>query len=419
MSNEVEYEKSYVLSVLRHPDEPGEAPLDRLASSIPIEPEDLSSNKLAQILRLVLANAMKERATSIVLAAQAIGTDVATMMAQACEVDRAAVGYYAEQVREKSDKRYINTEMEKIRQDVRGMEPGDALDHSLSALSRISKTSDSDAVTPVDIATEHFVAWYKEYQAAMKRGDLRFSFPFKFLNDKVPYVFPGHSILITAYSKVGKSTLAQQIFDGNCNRGLHGVYFHFEDSKEVMGIRRTARYMAHEENGISAERMLKYILSSDEMALVDKVNQGIQKWMVRGTQVHCPGWTMERVIRVWRRLWLAGKADFAVIDYLNKATPTPYMLRHYGRWGSLGLAAEMLKQVAEQTGSTLILVQQEKGDGDPYGSMEAMQKFQVWIRLSRDEDDETRGTVQIKAANMGSTGESDVRFNPKWLMWGM
>ena len=428
MLSQHEAETGLVYSLLRKPGEDAEDSLFRVASlPIAIEAEDVADPSLRVLLANILENAGNDVATSTYLAAQATGIEEFDLVRGVETVDPGAIRIYAEAVAYHSARRQITSAAEGALETARNSEPSEALDEISEHFASISLASESSRINSVSERTEIGRVALAKRQEAIRSGEVRVSFPMDGLNEMVPYLLPGQMILITAATKVGKSAFAQQLFDANVKRGLRGIYFHFEDTPEVMDLRRVARQMFLLGNdGVSLRRMLSSVLSEREQERVEEIRQFILEWGNRGTEIYCAGWTMEQVVRVWHRLVIRGRTSgdpvhFVVIDYLNKAHLPPQKLKSYGLFAARGQDAETVKHTAEATETLAFLVQQENIQGNPYETNQSSQKSQVWISLARDRLDNYKlnpqGEIIVKNANLGSTGAVAAEFLPRWLLW--
>jgi hypothetical protein len=245
MLSQNEAERGLVYSLLRKPGEESYDALERLgAIPVAVTPEDISEPKLAQIFKLVLENAYQEVATSTKLAAQATGVDEFDLVAGVESVDPTALRVYAEAVSHHSNKRAITGAASDAMQSARTKAPADALDAIHTRFADISLSSEDERIATVAERCAEGQHILGHRQQAMADGEVRVSFVLEGLNRFVPYLLPGQVILITGQTKVGKSSYAAQLFDYNVRRGLRGAYFHFEDTPEVMDLRRVARQMA-------------------------------------------------------------------------------------------------------------------------------------------------------------------------------
>lgn len=431
-------EALYAGSLLRAPGESAEAPLERLGALL-VQPGVTDLRTQAQkIVRLAYKHARSERSVSPKLAAQQTNIPESTLLEWVEQADPDAFSFYAELLIEHQKADQLASAAEEAVEKARGGKSLEALDTLSDQIAALQAASEDGAIVSLHEGTERFLKWYETYQAEMKSGKVRWSFQSEKLDDMVPYIFPGHAILITASSKVGKSSLCQQWFDFNIRRGLKGLFFHFEDSPEVMGIKRTARQMVTVKQdgqitGLSQKKLLRDILTAREKDLVSFVNSEVFRWNDNGKFVDCAGWTMEQVARTcWRyKDWM----DFFVVDYIGKEFFPPGKLRNWGgQYGAAAFDAELVKTTAQRLKKVAIVVQQEHDDGRIFGTKQTWQKFQVWISLSRERLENQSlsgtyredigdpgkgrdGTITVRNANMGETGEIDAWFYPEFGLW--
>lgn len=431
-------EKQFAVCLLRLDGEPKDAPLDRL-NSLQVQPSvgDFKNIGAKRIVALAYKFAKQDRSITPRFAAAQLGIDEQNLLDAAAGADVEGFTLYAEQLLSGQRAAYLKRAAEEAVEQAQSGQGKEALDTLSDQIAALQAAQESTQILDADEASKQFVSWYQQYQEEMKSGTTRWSFQFDTLNDMIPYVFPGHAVLVTAPSKIGKSSLCQQWFDHNTGRGLHGLFFHFEDSPEVMGIKRTARKMSsiRDENGniigLSQKQMLRNVLSAAEMDMVVAVNKNLQLQRNNGKFIHSAGWTMEQCMRVvWRyRDWV----DFFMIDYIGKEFFGPAKLRNYGGpYGAAAYDAELVKTTADRLGKIAIVVQQEHESGGLYGTKQTWQKFQVWISLSREKDgDKLMGTyrrgmdnhgspdgsITVKNANMGETGAVPAWFYPEFGLW--
>jgi len=428
MLSQNEAERGLVYSLLRRPGEDIFAPLERLSTlPISVTPKDVADPLLSQLFTVIIENAYNEVATSTKLAAQATGEEEFDLVAAAEAVDPSAIRIYAEAVSHHSDKRTLRSAADDAVETARSTQtPADALDAIHVRFAGISLAAEDERVGTIAERSQQGAQSLASLQQSMADGELRVAFVIDQLNHLVPYLLPGQMILLTGATKVGKSSYAAQVFDYNVRRGMHGAYFHFEDTPGVMDLRRIARQMATQPDGVALRKMLATVLTFKEQTCINAVRSDIAEWGHRGIEIYCAGWTMEQVIRVWRQLWLQGRAanrplDFVVVDYLNKAELTPQKLKDYSLFGGRGRDAELVKQTAEATGTIVFLVQQEGVSGNPFETTQSAQKAQVWVSLKRERlpnySLDPIGQVIIKNANMGQTGAVAVEFDARWMAW--
>lgn len=176
----------------------------------------------------------------------------------------------------------------------------------------------------------------------------RLRFPWRALQRRVRWIRPAMLVLIGAESGIGKTMFLECCAEHWARQGFRVAFFHFELSHQVMWDRRTCRQtglaMAELEDGVMSEPV------TDALAEMDT-------WLGGINYIHCPGWTMERVVAAARQLASRGECDLVIVDYLQKAFLsaqasglTPAQVR--------GQQVEALKTLAEQLEIPVILASQ-------------------------------------------------------------
>jgi len=421
-------ERNYLLSIIQRPDEIPDATLERFWEVGFISLDEVSSGNRRELLATVQESASRGRATSMVLAAQVLGVDADKLLAQAEQVDPDAIKIYADKMLERGRKSRVRSAAERVIKDDLSSEQ--MLEELQKELLQIRSSEIDSKVRGIDVASDEFMSWLEQQQEFIKAGKKRVAFMWRMLDWMVPYLFPGNVVLLTAQTKVGKSSFAQQWFDVVLEWGFNGLYFHFEDPPEVMGLKRTARLMALHgyENqqfvGVVFNDMLTQQLSERQMGMIKRLNDEAKEWTRNGKQVWSAGWQISQLVRVWQMEDFNRKVDFVVIDYLGKATLTSRDIRDMGVSESRARDAELIKTVAEQTGAIVCLVQQENDDGNPFGTRQSAKKAQVHLSLKRERlgEDFNRalsndGVVSVVNANLGATGDVKARFHPSFMVW--
>ena len=428
MISQQDAERGLVYGLIRRPGEPADDALERFATlPIAVEPEDIADLKLRALYQVILENAFRDLATSTRLAAQATGIDEFDIAEGAADTDLGALPVYAQGVSYHSQRRQIGQAAEDIGDIARQATPEEALDQMQERLSDVSLGDERTRIASITERSEYGERALRRRQESMKAGEIRVDFPIAAMNDLLPYILAGQMILMTGQTKVGKSSFSGQVFDYNVRRGQRGLYFHFEDTPEVMDLRRIARMMvAYGRQGVTLAQLLGNVLSDRQQQMIDEVRAAIATWGDLGKEIYCAGWTMEKVVRIWMRECTRARVEkdpikFVVVDYLNKAEILPAKMKDYGIFGARGRDAELVKRAAEATGVVAFLVQQEGIDGNPFETKQSAQKSQAWISLQRDRLPDyslaLEGRVVIKNANMGKTGAIDISFDPTWMSW--
>lgn len=432
MLSQKEAEAGLAYSLLKRPGENRQDALQRIALlPIDIQPLMIQDKAIRALMTMTLENGASDVATSTYLAAQGLSVDEFDLVQQLGSVDAEGLPIYCNAVRHYYQQREIRTAAEDAVQLAKGQEdPRKVLGQISQRFADLDMIGDQHRIGTIPQRSAAGEKMMQERQTSIKSGELRVSFPLPGLDRMLPYVLPGQVVLLTALTKVGKSSFAAQMFDYNVRRMMNGLYFHFEDTPEVMDIRRIARQMhAHrdEPGVVKLQDMLGKVFTKPQRELLKKVREDIPKWSSSGIEIYCAGWTMEQVCRVWRQHYYRFKAagqplDLVIIDYLNKAELTPGKLKEYGQFGARGRDAELVKRATEATGCVTLLVQQEGHNGEPYETQQSKQKSQAWISLVRERDENTMslhraGRAIVKNANMGATGAIPATFVPERMLW--
>jgi len=245
------------------------------------------------------------------------------------------------------------------------------------------------------------LAWYfdlldrraKEQQAPTTP----LTFPWKALQHFIPRLRPGTVAVVAAGSGVGKTVFAECCAEEWARAGFEAAFFHFELAHEIMLDRRMARRAGvgiatlegGEDAGIEAAREASTLMS---------------EWPGGVVYVHCPGWTMQRVVNKARLLASRGRLDVVIVDYLQKARLqetvrglTPAQMR--------GQDVEALKVLAEELGLVVLLASQlnreavtatHKTRHQIRDTGEADEKANIVITLDREILEQDLGAIALK-----------------------
>jgi hypothetical protein len=438
-----EAEAGLVASLMRRYGEGAGDALARVtALPIGLTQECIQDPKWSELFQAILDNAVRDIPTSAPLAAQATGIAEFDLRGLVESTDIDALPLYAESVMYHAQRRRIEHAADTAKEIAGRLDPDDALDAITRQFHDVLLTEDKRVGTIAQRAVtgRRFI---DQRQRDLRANRPMVKFPIRRLNYLLPTILPGQVVLLTAATKVGKSTWCSQLFDYNVGRGLRGIYFHFEDPPEVMHMRRLARYMVRYVDGdghptrpiATFNRLVArpedgkpIFLTEKEMESIDLVEQIIADELGdRGIEVYAGGWTMDRAVRMWHYLDTqarhSGNAiDFVVIDYLNKAEiGNERGIYSEKIYAARGRDAELVKQTAEQLGTVAVLIQQESDEGQPYETRQSLQKSQAWISLKRERFDDgsldLKGWAVVKNANMGETGSAKIRLLPQFMLW--
>jgi len=273
---------------------------------------------------------------------------------------------------------------------------------------------------------------YKERIESINSGNRRVAFPWKELNNLVPFIYDDDMILFTGKSKTGKSSAAHQMALSNASR-MKVLYFHNEDNELKLFLRRIAQAQLARDPMVSGPDIAhtfdyRQLLSSSikDPGILDKLyleSQYILKNVGDNIiYVYCAGWTADQIVTTWRKLKRKHNIGMVVIDYLNK-------IEHSARlkvFGSVPYAmeytVELIKRECGRKGAMIpcILVQQENEDGTTRDTRSSYIKSQVHISFSRDETINgmaSGGRIAVVRANDGMTGGFSARFYAPYMSW--
>ena len=191
--------------------------------------------------------------------------------------------------------------------------------------------------------------------------------------------------------------------------------------------RRTARHTSIPVRALKSGNM-----TPEQRATVASVRPRLLAWDGEITYLHTPGWTMERTIAELRSLQADGRCDVAVIDYLEKASPSARQVKLFGSnvWQREADNVEQLKVFAESTDVPVIMVAQmskagkntdagrmDRNDMGGSGDKSNKANLVVLVRRDRDANGSYSNTVhvQIDKNTMGATGAFDQWMQPEYF----
>lgn len=421
-------ERNYVLSLIKRDGEAGEDALGRVYDNW-LDATEIQHGTLRRMLIFVQDNAARDLATSARVVAQYLDMDQSWLDEQIVEVDHTAVGLYTELLTEQLATSTLHQIGEKLQEG--GVSSEQMLNELQAEISHIKLAQEKERIITADQNQREFMTWVYQQQEFIKSGKQRIAFPRELprLDEMIPYLFPGNVILVTAKTKVGKSSFAQAWLDDECKRGFRCVYCHFEDTPVMMGLRRLAREngwngyhpTTGEHIGPDITKLLTGVMSDEELKFAELQTERISEWTPRATQIYCADWEMKQVARVVRRMHMQEPIDFLVIDYLNKAHVNSQDIRYLGIFEARARDAEIVKVLTEELGCITVLVQQEGDEGLPFQTRQAAQKSQVHISLQRERLPsgalDLFGSIVVMNANLGSTGSVASEFNARWMLW--
>ena len=239
---------------------------------------------------------------------------------------------------------------------------------------------------------------------------------------------PGMLASIAAPDGQGKTIVVECLAEHWASRKLKVVFVHYELNRALMLDRRTARHTS-----IPVRTLKSGMMTPEQRAIVKQVRPRLLAWEGEITYLHTPGWTMERTVAELSKLNADGQCDVAVIDYLEKVSPSARQVALYGQqvWMRQADDVERLKNFAESVEIPVVMVAQMKKSGkdetwqrmdrnDIGGSAAKSDKANLVVILKRDRE-ENDGSysrtihVQIDKNTMGATGAFDQYMQPEFF----
>jgi len=238
--------------------------------------------------------------------------------------------------------------------------------------------------------------------------------------------------VIAADSSVGKTSFLENVAEDNAVNGLQVVFFHLELSHQTMLDRRKVRW--------SGETM-KTVESGAITPNMEKADELLKSWPGGVHYVHCPGWSIRRIVNYARMMQRKGLCHLAIIDYLQKIN------LFYRKGGSdeaaLADVGEVVKNSAETLGIPYLLgsqmnraskAEQRRTAIGIRGSGQIEEKSNLVITLSRpilDADYVYNGQVvaiegerspitdvRVDKNTSGPTGDTKLYFLAKRFRFG-
>lgn len=252
----------------------------------------------------------------------------------------------------------------------------------------------------------------------------QFDWPWSSWNSLIDPIEAGILVLLAGPDGSGKTTYAECIAEYWAKRGQKVVFVHFELSKIIMLDRRAARHTA------IARRQLKLAgdLTPKDLADIERHKVELLRWAGEVTYLHTPGKSMELVIRELTALKAAGQCDVAIIDYLEKASPSAAQLKAFGSnyFQREANDVELVKTFSEGQGVPVLMLSQfnKSGKQSSFGDLdkgavrgagEKTEKANVVILLQPDKVDGRIINVKLDKNTLGPHGTFSQWFNgPKF-----
>jgi replicative DNA helicase len=223
---------------------------------------------------------------------------------------------------------------------------------------------------------------------------------------------PGMLAVLAAGDGGGKTLYAECLAEHWAKAGRQVVFLHFELNRALMLDRRTVRH-----TGIPRRALKDGKLTPEQESRRQIANKSLQTWPGGITYVHAPGWTTERALSEVNACIGEGLCDVFVVDYLEKAAPSPRQSKTYGTniYAREADDVEQIKSFAEQHEiPALLLAQLNKiGKGQQFqnldrtairGAGEKTEKANIVVLLHRETTESTLVQVRIDKNTVGPTG---------------
>lgn len=429
-------ESSLIAQILRKPDESNNAALQRFYDIPGITADMFSDPFLSSCFSFIAEAADQDVAiTPEALAAQFDDSELAESIhikLSKTKVDE--VPLYAKIIQ----KAYFAQSVSKAAQKMMEVAQGDNPEEVYEILAGLTEfdTKEEKRIFSMTEQAMLFVEQFHRFQEEVRQKVPRPIFPLRGLNELVPRIMRDDVVLLSAQSKIGKSSFASQMALHNAFRGMKVLLFHFEDNPEKVGYRRAAqmqmfkykvKYPHEWDNmGMSYREMFSgSILPAEKMQEVETLTADAIRQCPGLTYVYSAGWSAHKTIATWRQLHKEHDYDLIIIDYLNKISLTQADIKAYGQFNARGEHVELFKQECGRPGANvpLLLVQQENPDGTSRDSKSSYIKAQCHISLQRDQRADKPGTMDLEGravvvrANDGGTGAVPATFYPRYMIW--
>jgi replicative DNA helicase len=207
------------------------------------------------------------------------------------------------------------------------------------------------------------------------------------------------------------------------------VFVHYELSRKLMMLRRTARHTS-----ITTRDLKSGHLTQEQMQRIASVRPRLLAWDGCITYVHTPGWSMERTTAELEKLHNEGQCDVVVLDYLEKASASRRQLQMFGSntYQREADNVEQLKIFSESTSVPVLMVAQMSKAGKQTGfdtvdrsgmrgAGEKSDKANLVVLLKRERIGEGYSNeveVLVDKNTMGATGTFKQIMQPEFYRVG-
>lgn len=255
------------------------------------------------------------------------------------------------------------------------------------------------------------------------------SWPWPSWNKFVDPLDTGMLGVITAPDGAGKTIYAEVIAENWAMQKNKVVFVHYELSRPIMMLRRTARHTR-----LTIRELKSGKLTMPQKQRIQDTRERLLSWEGYITYLLTPGWTMERTIAELVKLHTEDKCDVVVLDYLEKVAASRRQLQMFGNnlYQREADNVEQLKIYSETTGVPVLVVAQMSKEGKRTGADvvdrtamrgagEKSEKANLVVLLSREHTAEGYSNivnVRIDKNTMGSTGHVTQYMIPEYFTVG-
>jgi replicative DNA helicase len=283
-------------------------------------------------------------------------------------------------------------------------DPGDIRHWLADTLNRMGG-GDENAVMTWPESFDLVDTMLKQYEetAAMPEGERRLlSWPWSSWNNLIDPLEDGMLGVITAPDGQGKTIYAESISEYWAAHKNRVVFVHYELSRKLMMLRRTARHTS-----ITTRDLKSGHLTQEQMQRIASVRPRLLAWDGCITYVHTPGWSMERTTAELEKLHNEGQCDVVVLDYLEKASASRRQLQMFGSntYQREADNVEQLKIFSESTSVPVLMVAQMSKVGKQTG-FDAVDRN--GMRGAGEKSDKANLVVLLKRERIGEGYSNEV-----------
>jgi replicative DNA helicase len=310
-------------------------------------------------------------------------------------------------------------------------EPADLHKWLTETLARIGGGDENAAMTwdeSFDF-TDQMLAQYEAMANIPETQRKVLSWPWASWREKIDPLEDGMLAVVTAPDGAGKTIYAESIAEYWAQHKNHVVFVHYELSRRLMMLRRTARHAR-----ITARELKSGKLTPEQKGRVESIRPRLAAWDGYITYLRTPGWTMERTVAELGKLHSEGQCDVVVLDYLEKVAASRRQLQMFGSnmFQREADNVEQLKNFSESSGVPVLEVAQMSKAGKTTGfdkvdrtamrgAGEKSEKANLVVLLTRERDGDGYSntvSVLIDKNTMGGTGAFNQIMVPEYFSVG-